>query len=156
MRNLEGIKYPVYADFVYVTIIKVMKKYCKNTRTRRRKILKYKKLPVEALIIFKALEETGFDINTMPEPDLEKALDMSFSLFDRDSDYDRELMRRVGHLEAIRWRTTRELKDESSFYKIVKLLREFYIGRSILTKIGQNPRVSFVPKGDYHNKQSLT
>ncbi len=155
MHNLEGEKYPIYLDFIYEVVLRVMGRFCKMTRNRRRKIKKYHKLPVEAMFIFQTLENLGFDVNEMSESDLEQSLELSFSLIDRDNKYDQELMRKVGHLETMRWRIGEDLKDEGSFYEIVKTLKKHYVAKTPLTKIAQNPKVKFVSRGDYHKKQSL-
>jgi len=63
-------------------------------------------------------------------------------------DYDKDLMVKVGQLETLRWRAGEKLSDDASFQKIVATLKDHAVPETPLTKIGQNPRARFAPKGD--------
>lgn len=155
-RTIENEKYPTYDRHVYQTVVEAMGEYSQLSKNKRHKIIKYKTLPAEAVFIFKKLEENGIDINNAPKESLKQALRQAFQLIDRSDAYDQDLMKKVGQLETLRWRNGEEQQDESSFQKIVATLKDHAVSETPKTKIGQNPRVRFEPKGEYHKKQSLS
>ena len=155
IKKIENEEYPVYEEHIYGIVAEAMKEFSNLSRTKKRKILKYKRLPAEAVFIFKKLEANGIDINKAPAEVLKQALRQSFELIDRRDDYDKDLMVKVGQLETLRWRAGEKLNDDASFQKIVATLKDHAVPETPLTKIGQNPKVRFAPKGEYHKKQSL-
>lgn len=154
-RHVEGEEYGEYSENVYKTTIETMQKLGLLGKAKKRKIERYHQLPAEAVFIFKKLEEQGVDINSVPEELLKDALKHTFGLIEKDEEYDQELVKKIGKLETIRWRQGEELKNAESFHKIVQTLKEHAVPEKPKTKVGQQPRVKYVPRGEYHKKESL-
>ncbi len=153
--DIEGVEYGEYSDSVYSLIIEVMKELQILSKMRKLKIKRYKRLPPEALYLFKKLEEEGCDINTLPSQDLKQALAFIFKKVDRSDEYDQELIRRIGWFETFRWRMNEKLKNDDSFYKIIQTLREHAVASRPATKSEQKARIKFKPNADYRYKQNL-
>jgi len=152
----EDETYPAYDNHVCQVVLEVMKELEKVGKNKSKKIKKYKRLPAEAIFLFKKMEENGLDVNNTERGFLKEALKQTFELIDRKDDYDKDLIKNIGEMETLRWRGRGELRDESSFQKIVAILKDHAVSKPPLTKIGQSPRVRFAPKGEYHKKQSLS
>ena len=155
-KRIEGESYNVYQAFVYPIVVDAMAEYSVLSRNKRKKILRHKQLPAEAVFLFKRLEAHGYKINEI-EPDvLTEVLKKAFSMLDRGDEYDQELMKKVGQMEVMRWRGGDRLLDEASFSKIVATLKNHAGTQSPRTISGQNPRARLAPRGEYHKKGSLS
>jgi len=111
IKKIENEEYPVYEEHVYGIVAQAMKEFSNLSKTKKRKIIKYHRLPAEAVFIFKKLEANGVDINKAQEELLRQALQQAFALIDRRDDYDNDLMIKVGQLETLRWRAGEKLND---------------------------------------------
>ncbi len=148
-------KYGYYNENVYKIIDEIFREKEISTRAWNKKLKRFHQLPAEAVFIFKKLKAENISINDLP-PDLLKAvLRRAFDLIDRKNDYDKDLAQRIGHQELLRWRNNEELQNGDSFKKIIATLREHAVVKAPKTKIGQKPRVTFQPKGDYHKNENL-
>lgn len=148
-------KFGKYSYGVYETIEEIFREKGIDSKAWLKKLNRFHKLPPEAAFVFKKLEEEGFVINDIPVDLLKDVLLRSFSLIDRNNEYDKDLAQRIGHEELIRWRTNEGLQKQDSFKKIIATLRDHCVLKAPKTKIGQKPRVTFRPKGSYHNDESL-
>jgi hypothetical protein len=155
-KRIEGEQYKVYKDFVYPIVAEAMAEFSVLSKMKKRKILRYKQLPVEAVFIFKRLEAHGFDINEIDPETLKDVLKKAFKMIDRKDEYDLELMGRVGQMETLRWRGGDKLEDEASFSQIVATLKNHAGTQAPRTISGQNPRARLAPRGEYHKKGSLS
>lgn len=154
-KQIEGEEYGEYSENVYKTVIDTMQELGMLGKVKKRKIRKYHQLPAEAVFIFKKLEEQGVDVNNAPEKLLKDALRRTFGLIEKEEEYDQDIINKIGKLETIRWRRAEELKNAESFHKIVQTLKEHAVPEKPKTRIEQQPRVEFMPKGEYHKKESL-
>ncbi|PIV51950.1 hypothetical protein CO115_04145 [Candidatus Falkowbacteria bacterium CG_4_9_14_3_um_filter_36_9] len=148
-------KYGKYAKHIYEIVVEIFQSKNMSSRAWRKKILRFHKLPAEAMFVFKKLKEENININEIPPDILKKILIRAFSLIDRKDDYDRDLAQKIGHFELLRWRNKEDLQNEDSFKKIVATLREHAVIKVTRTKAGQKPRVTFQPKGEYHKNENL-
>ncbi|GBE16529.1 hypothetical protein BMS3Abin15_00350 [bacterium BMS3Abin15] len=148
-------KYGHFKDYVYEMISEVFEGKGLSTRAWRKKIIRYHRLPPEVVFIFKKLESENISVNDLSPDLLKETLNKTYALIDREDEYDKELAQRIGHSELLRWRNNEELQNGDSFQKIVATLREHAVVKAPKTKIGQKPKVTFKPKGEYHKKENL-
>lgn len=148
-----------YASHVYPLIYEAFLKKGKPTARMvirvNRHWKKHNVIPQEVRIAFDKLEHEGCDINKVPAGELTEFLEWLFSRRDRRSDYDNELKRKIGIPELLRWRTGGKLQDGTSAARITETLRDHAVPARHPTKIEQNPRVRFAPKGAYHRRENL-
>ncbi len=148
-----------YASHVYPVIYAAFAK-CGNPTPRMLDRLKrvwkrHSIVPQEVQIAFNQLEAAGCDINAVPEQELREFLEWLFSRRNRSCDYDNELKVKIGLPELLRWRTGQKLEAGTSQSRITETLKDHAVPARPPTKIQQNPRARFCPKGEYHRKENL-
>ena len=121
----------------------------KNARFRR-KILHQDKIPPEVDILFRQLEDMGYEINELPTDQLRQSLKRNLSLIERSHDLDQELVRKVGWEELVNWRLGKEISDET-LYLISQLFKEDVVpGRLPTRQEVKGSRAKFFPTTGYH------
>lgn len=151
-------KYGRYNDYVYKIISELFLEKGLGSASKRawmKKINRFHQIPPEARFIFEKLKEENISVNDISPQLLKDVLGRAFDLVDRKDDYDKDLAHKIGYMELLRWRNNEELQNGDSFKKIVATLREHAVIKVPKTKIGQKPKVTFQPKGDYHKNDNL-
>jgi len=152
----EYIENRKYNNEIYELVIKErIRKDGKIPEIQKTKIRRYGRLPGEIQVLFQGMEEMGIIINQVPIEKLQILIQQAFELIEKNSEYDKDLMQKIGALELARWRLNTALREDNSFSKIVETLRDHAVPYRAPTKVQQNSRTRFVSKGEYFKKESL-